>query len=233
MNVSEAPSVSNRSYNGVIFLGCAMGIIALAAVVRLGLVVSATPQRDWLSELPLLLSSPSPVEPATSERAETLQRFLRDAELVPARMARCRAEEATAQSSADCVAVITDGLDAKPASGELWLGRAVWLLQDGSDLPAVFQALSTSYKVARLEAWVASGRVTLGLRLYPLLPPELQQAVQEDLALVLDNNASGPLVDAYVNDPAMREAAAPALEKLPPSSLGEFLDLVRRKAQAM
>jgi hypothetical protein len=131
----------------------------------------------------------------------------------------------------DCLALIEDGLRTAPYSGELWLAKAAALLKARRVDNSLFEALRMSYRTSRKEGWVASGRVLLGLRLYPVLPPDLAKDVDGDLALVIQyDQFSGVLTTAYTAENSLRKAAQPALDRLSPAQLGKFVELVRWKA---
>src|SRR5947209_5684107 len=161
----------------VLFAGAVMGLIA---TLRLAAVVAATPARLWLVEYPRLVDLSAPPPQSVSERADALAQYLRDAALFSARAKAC-AHINDLPRVPPCLAVIDDALRASPSSGELWLFRARVVLQSsGLDEPFLF-ALRRSYQSAPREGWIAAERVVLGLRLYPLLPPDLQRRAESDL----------------------------------------------------
>jgi len=92
----------------------------------------------------------------------------------------------------------------------------------------MMNALRNSYRTAPVEGWVASERVVLGLRLFPALPPDLQDGVRSDLALVLrETGLSQPLVDAYAGDALLRSAASAPLHALPADAMQGFVRMVQ------
>ena len=206
-----------------------LAIIASAAsLVRLGAVLAATPRAAWLEEVPTLTSQPAS-DPEVAARAAWLARFIDDPAFVMARLPECQSLAASAADRARCVDIIDDGLRPLPASGELWLARAVALLQSGSFGDGPFDALRLSYRFAPKEGWIASSRVVTALRLYPLLPDDLKKDAVDDLNLILTYDFTQPLVDAYVGDPTLRNAAQDALQGLDAKRLGFFLYKIRQK----
>ncbi len=91
----------------------------------------------------------------------------------------------------------------------------------------MLDALRHSFVTMPREGWVASERVVLGMKLYPLLPADLQRHVQSDLRIVLASTPlATPLVEAYPADLALRRAAASALLAVPPELLDRFVTLI-------
>jgi hypothetical protein len=202
------------------------------AALRLGAVVSATPASLWLDPYPRLVDPASPVDDATRSRAEFLAGVLGDASLMRGAIDLC-IRGATASvgagetESARCLSIIDQALRSMPSSGELWLARARLLLVDGHDGEPVFEALRNSYRVSAREGWIAGGRVVLGLRIFPLLPPDLRERVKDDFRLVMTHpSLSAALVGAYAADPGLRQTAAPVLLGLPDDDVREFAELV-------
>lgn len=209
-------------------------LVGAVAVVRLGAMTASSPPASWLVEIPPVMGDSAFDDAAAARRASIVAAWVSDPATLAARFGQCRADLAAPlapQSMDYCIALIDGGLRMAPGSGELWLGKAVWLLQTKAPIGDVLQSLEASFRVAPREAWIAAGRVILGLRLYPLLTPELQQHVRDDLELVLKTNYYMPLVAAYIAEPTLRQAAAPALESLSEVRLALFLDQVRRANQ--
>ena len=127
-----------------------------------------------------------------------------------------------------CLAQINEALQASPSNGELWFFKASTLAAEGDFGEAMMNALRNSYRTAPVEGWIASERVILGLRLFPILPPDLQGGVRSDLELVLgEPRLSQPLVDAYAGDSTLRAPAAVPLHALPADAMQRFVRMVR------
>ena len=211
--------------------------ISLAATARLGVVVASTPSSLWLVEYPRLVDFSVPVSPSVEVRAEAVSRYVSDVELFHGRIDDCASVALHASADRDkgpgeqirrCLAAIDDALQANPASGELWLFKASVLMLSSEFGQPMQDALSHSYLTTPREGWIASERVVLGLRLYPLLPPSLQHNVLSDLGIVLSNaTLASPLVETYPRDLALRRAAAGALRMLPTDQLNTFVSLVK------
>ena len=215
----------------VLALAFAGLVVTAIATVRLGAVVAATPARLWLIEYPRLVDLAEPADESTRSLAEWLVRFLDDPDLLRARIGVC-AEIAGARGPntglESCLAVLDDALRANPSSGELWLFRASLLFYANELGPPIATALRYSYRTSPREGWLAAERILLGLRLYPLLPTDLQADVRSDLEMVMSNATFAlPLLETYPRDPALRRAAAEALRDLRPDLLNKFVDMVR------
>jgi hypothetical protein len=212
-------------------------LLGAMAALRLGAIVSATPASLWLDPYPRLVDPASPVDNATRSRAEFLAGVLGDASLMRSAIDLCiRGAHAAAgpdeSESVRCLSVIDQALRSMPSSGELWLAKARLLLVDGQDGEPVFDALRNSYRVSAREGWIAGGRVVLGLRIFPLLPPDLQERVKNDFRLVMTHpSLSAALVGAYAVDPGLRQTAAPALLELPAEEVRAFAELVHDRIE--
>jgi hypothetical protein len=207
--------------------------LALALCLRLGAVIAATPPRLWLSDYPGVDVSVPP-SPSTGRLADWLSGFVSDPALFQARAAACgylnqpQPELPPAATVAKCLAVVDDALRSNPASGGLWLFRAEVLLNSGESGDSLSAALRHSYEVSPREGWIAGERVLFGLRLYPVLRPDLQAHVVSDLILVLaDIRLAQPLIDAYPSDSLMRASGREALLALPPDLLERFVGWVK------
>lgn len=213
-------------------IGLSAGLVATA---RLGAVLAATPASVWLVEYPRLVDLSTPVAPTVRSRADYLAAYLDDPALFHARQAACvpaseNGANARGERGADCLTVIDDTLRSNPSSGELWLLKAQVLMSQTGVGDEIFEALRNSYRTTPREGWIAAERVLAGLRLYPLLPADLQQDVLSDLELVLsDYRLAQPLTQAYPTDLALRRAGGEALRALPPDLLTRFVELVEEQ----
>ena len=204
-------------------------ILAVVSVVRLFAVIAGTPQAQWLVEDPRLVDEQA-VDPEAEARAAAVSRFVSDARLDAAALAACASPERVRSpaTNAECLRQVDTTLRASPSSGELWLYRAQLLLETGNLGAAFTDSLRNSYRVAPREGWLAAGRVVLGLRVFPLLPAELQAEVHSDLDMVL---AYTPLmkllVGTYRTDVTFRQTAGAVIRGLPPAQIEEFVRCVR------
>lgn len=199
------------------------------ATFRLGAVVSATPASLWLDPYPRMSDPNADMDAGARERATFLAGLLGDASLLRGAIDMCLRTNGgpEGQGPQACVETIDRALRAVPSSGELWLQKArLLLLTDGVSEP-VFTALRESWRVAPREGWIAGARVVVGVRIYPSLPADLQQAVTNDILLVMQNPPlNAALVASYAADPAFRQIAAPVLAQLPPEVVHDFAELV-------
>jgi hypothetical protein len=227
----HTPRLSTSRALAIAWIGVGL-VVILGSAVRLALVVTATPRSIWLDEYPRLADPARVVAAATTQRADFLAGLINDPALVSARVGECTVISGPSGPDtgalAGCLAVIAAGQAGSPTSGELWTFRAAALAGSGNFGPDFRDALGNSYRVASREGWIAAGRVVLGMRLYPLLPAELQNDVVHDLHRILRYpELSQTLVDQYVVDPALREAGAQALRSLPADEIVEFVGRVR------
>ena len=222
------------------FVVLALAVVGISvgtlATLRLAAVVSGTPVNLWLESYPRLLGGKVQEATGWRSRAESLAPLLGDPALMRAQLETCLAYgesgSARAANSADCVKGIDNALQLAPFSGELWLEKARQLLLGGEFGEPVFETLRVAYRVAPREGWIASGRVVLGLRMFPLLPSDLQGRVKDDLGIVLANEQlSAPLVDAYAKDLTLRRAAAGAFVDLPAAQMAEFSEMVHDRLE--
>lgn len=123
------------------------------------------------------------------------------------------------------MALIDTALGADPSNGELWLYKVTSRLVRQRKLGSVsFDALRNSYFAAPIEGWIAAERVILGLRLYPVLPEDLQALVDRDLRLVLKSGQLAQrLIEAYASDSSLRAAATVPLRALPADLMSRFV----------
>lgn len=213
------------------------GVITSVATIRLAAVTATTPTNVWENEYSPLVDAAVKVDPARLNWARSLSSQISDAGLFRATEVVCfRAAPAQAASEAgkradqyaDCLLEIDHALQAAPSNGELWLFKATTLAADGEFGQSMMNALRNSYRTAPVEGWIASMRVVFGMRLFPALPPDLQEQVASDLQLVLNfPSLSKPLITAYTADSAMRVAAAALLRALPIGEMQRFVHLVR------
>lgn len=213
-------------------LGLAIGLVS---TFRLGAVVAAMPASQIFDE-PLRLVVPgATVGPGAARRAEAIAARIDDPALLRARLQVCRSpEDGGAIDRERCLRAIDDALTAAPVSGELWLFRAKMLAASGVPGEAFFQSLRNSFLTAPREGWIASERVMLELRLYPLLPQDLREQTRSDLLLVMGHgNLSRLLAETYAADLAMRNAGAEALRSLPADVLYDFVGMARNAAAAL
>lgn len=216
-------------------LGLAVGAIA---TVRLGMVVAATPTNFWFEAAPRLIELSEPANAGLESLAANVSKIVDDPALIRGRLADCRPPVGVEAANGDsrtlrnerCLAVVDTALRTSPALGELWLFKADRLLRAAQTGPAI-EALRNSYATASREGWIAGGRVVLGLKLYPLLPADIQENVVADLHLVLRYpELAEPIVEAYRKNGPLRRAALSALQKLPPDLLEMFVATVRPAA---
>jgi hypothetical protein len=210
--------------------------IVLLATGRLGAVIVATPDQLWLNEFPRLVSFSDAASPVVQSRAALVSQYLNDPALFYSSIDRCAsaqgsetrpANSAATDRTRDCLAAIDVALRANPSSGELWLLKATVLIRTGDLGADMIDALRGSYRTTPREGWIASERVLVGLRLYPLLPADIRNQVAADLRIVLTEAAlAQPLIDAYPRDLALRRAAKDALNTLPSDLLEKFVRLV-------
>lgn len=230
MNARREAVAQKRSF---VAFGLVCLFIGSVAVVRLAAVVAATPAARLLVDTPQLVDPALPVSERTRARADFLSHLVSDAKLAPAILAACTtspgategSEEASASPvPAACLDAIDGVLDAAPYSGELWLYRAAVLVSSGDVGPDAMTALRRSYLTTRREGWIASGRVVLGLRLYPLLPADLRQSVRGDLAIVAANPAlAAPVIAAYRTDVGLHRVVESTLGPLPALVLDDYV----------
>jgi hypothetical protein len=212
--------------------------VSVAAILRLGVLVAATPTSLWLDAHPRLVDFSEPPNALSEAVAETVSRLVEDPALIRSRLSDCRSDNgATGDSAGEralrsqrCLDLIDQALQTIPSSGELWLFRADRLLRAGqTDLAIV--SLRNSYATTAREGWIASGRVVVGLQIYPLLPADMQESVEADLRLVLHYPQFAELVaEAYKKNGALRRASASALQRLPSDLLDRFVATVRSAA---
>jgi hypothetical protein len=216
----------------VLSASVAAALVGLVTAVRLGAMVSITPESLWFVENPRLLNPSIEISESTKARAGALATLFRDPALFRARASGCFAASGAGESSAEeCTTAIDDALRAAPLSGELWLMKAIVSFRDAQDRASAFEALQKSYAASGKEGWLAVERVVFGLRLYPLLPDDLKALILEDLTLVLpDPTLSAPLIEAYARDATLRSSAATALELLPPPAVDDFIERVQQVA---
>ncbi len=221
---------------GLAAIGVVIGIVS---TLRLGAVVAATPRGELFDELLRLADPAVTVGQGAADLADALSARLNDPALFRARMAFCeQAAPALADAGPDaggaadptyqrCLDAIDDALRAGPSSGELWLYKAMVLAEASEVDEQTIAALRNSYRMSPREGWIATARSILGLRLYPLLPGDLQDDVRADLVMVMNNFTFAPtLAAAYAQDFSLRSAGAAALEMLPPDLLARFIRLV-------
>jgi hypothetical protein len=222
------------------FVVLALAVIGISvgalATLRLAAVVSGTPVSLWLESYPRLLGGELQEATGWQSRAKSLAPLLGDPALMRAQLESCLVAEepgSTQPANAiDCVKGIDNALQLAPFSGELWLERARRLLLAGEFGEPVFETLRIAYRVAPREGWIASGRVVLGLRMFPLLPSDLRGRVKDDLGIVLTNTQlSAPLVDAYAKDLTLRQAAEGAFAALPSAQMAEFSEMVHDRLE--
>jgi hypothetical protein len=207
----------------------ATAAIAVAAIIRIALVLSVTPTGYWLAELYALVQSDSPADPAKQQRATWLSKYLSDPALALTRLPGC-ADQGTPGKFDSCLEVVDAGLEALPASAELWLERARLLLASGRADSPFLTALRESYRNGSREGWVAGQRVVVALGAYRLLPEDLKQKVGEDLELVLASpSLSEPLVQAYIANPHFREIAKSAIGQISTIGQARFIESVMSK----
>lgn len=205
------------------------------ATFRLAAVVAATPSSQLFDEPLRLIEPDAATGPGALHRAEAIAERIRDPALFRARLEFCRApNDGTALDPERCIAAIDDALKAAPVSGELWLFKAQMLAAFGMIGESLFESLRNSHRTAPREGWVALARSMLELRLYPLLPPDLKEATQADLLLVMGHGyLSRLLAEAYAVDFPMRGAGAEALRDLPADVLYDFVGMVRNAAASV
>lgn len=210
-----------------ILVGTFIGALATA---RLAAVVAATPMAMWLVEFPRLIDPTRPVSPSTAKQASSLAWIIADPLLLPAQFATCVPTSVGALPSVNldhCLSVVNAALAANPASGEVWLHKAVMFANLGTFGPA-WSALRNACRTAPREGWIATERVIFGLRLYPALSDDLKLCIDRDLQLVLTwPLLAEPLARAYATDPLLRASAALPLRALPPEDISRFVNLVR------
>jgi hypothetical protein len=215
----------------VVAIGLVVGAFATA---RLGVVVAATP-RSLLFDETLRFADPAvPIEPGLAVRAEGIASRIADPGLFRARIGFCRPEADGSGSGVDyrrCLAGIDDALRAAPALGELWLFKATVRIHSGRFDDETLAALRNAYRTAPREGWIAAARTILGLRLYPVLPADLQARVGDDLVMVLGHpHLSKRVAEAYAADFTLRESGGAVIRDLPPDLLYTFVGLVRNAA---
>jgi hypothetical protein len=211
-------------------------MVAALATIRLAAIIWATPMAIWAEAYPPLFDPTVKVDPGTERWALWLSSRIADAGLIRATSSVClglaqgqggsvspqRADDPTA-----CLTEINKALLASPSNSELWFFKASMLAAEGEFDEAMMNALRNSYRTAPVEGWIASGRVILGLRLFPVLAPELQERVRSDLKLVLgEPPLSQPLVDAYSKDSTLRASAALPLRALSADEMQMFVSMV-------
>jgi hypothetical protein len=206
--------------------------VSVVALARLGVSVAATPRSQLMVE-PVRYIEPLVRANATEvSRADAAAALLDDAGLIRARIEHCRADDGGTVDQARCLAAVDDALRASPSSGELWLLRATLLAQFGAFERPFRVALRNSYAAAPLEGWIVVPRLGLELRLYPLLPPNLKEQAERDLASVLaDPYQAHAFASVYAHDPAMRNASKPAFDDMPPALVAKFAAFVRDAAE--
>lgn len=206
-------------------------LISTVAVARLASVVVASPRTIWLVDYPLFADPALSAEPAAVAASSTLSKWIADPALFRAAAPGCFDYQA-GEAVRACLEALDRALTAAPANGELWLVKATTMLNSGDFSPPAFEALRNSYRVARAEGWIASGRVLLALTLYESLPDDLRVLAQQDLKLVLRYpDLAAPLGAAYLSDALLRRSARPALETLTPSEMDTFLWVVGPERQ--
>lgn len=223
-----------RGRRAVLVMTLVCMALAAFSIVRLGISVSASPRSQLLVE-PVRYVSPSVrADAAAVTRADAAARILDDAGFIRARIEHCRAEEdGRAIDKATCLAVVDDALRASPSSGELWLLRASLLAQFGEFGDPLRIALRNSFAGAPLEGWIVTPRLDLELRLYPVLPPDLQEQARIDLGSVLaDTVQAHALAARYARDPTMRNAGKPAFDGMAPELVSRFVAFVRDAAES-
>jgi hypothetical protein len=227
---------ASRAHQLVLTAVAVGAILAAVATVRLAAVTWATPADVWAEEYPPLLDASVSVDPGTLRFAKAVSHRVSDAALVRALGAVCfpgaqGGDALIAGEQGDpaaCLAVIDEGLLAAPSNGELWFFKASTLAAEGEFGDPMMSALRNSFRTAPEEGWIAAGRVVLGLRLFPVLAPDLQEDVQADLRLVTSNSRLAKrLVDAYAGDGSLRAAAALPLRALPAEEMQRFVRMVR------
>jgi hypothetical protein len=227
----------SRSAQRLVLLLTAIGLsIGVLTTARLAAVVTATPTDRWFAQDARLVDPSLIVAPSMQGRADALAHIIPDASLFRGRLPICLAaiEGAPASDATllKCLDAIDQALGAAPASAELWLFKATMLLKSGNYGQETQAALRNSYETGPREGWIASGRVVLGLRIWAFLPSDLQDSVRGDLELVLDNNLTGSVAEAYATDLALRRAAVPALQALPNDMVDKFVSAVRSSLRA-
>ncbi len=208
---------------GLVLLGAGIGLIATA---RLALVVAGTPPATWLQEYVRLADPSAATDARLAARAASLSGVIPDPMLYPAQMAPCGSR---GEADPKCLAIIDAALKTAPASGDLWFYKAWTLMRNGDFSDKLLDALRNSYRVAPREGWIASGRVVLGMKIYPILPDDLQADARNDLALVVEaGQLAQPLASAYLADEALRNAAAEPIKALPAELIERFVRRVRQ-----
>jgi hypothetical protein len=206
--------------------------VSIVAVARLGVSVAATPRAVLMVEPVRYIEPDVRADPGEVARADAAAALLDDAGLIRARIEHCRGEDGKAVDRDRCLAAVEDALRASPASGELWLLRATLLAQFGDFTRPFRVALRNSYRAAPMEGWIVVPRLGLELRLYPLLPGNLQEQTRKDLAAVLaDPVQAHALAAVFAHDPAMRTAGKPAFDGMPPELVEKFAAFVRDAAE--
>lgn len=218
-------SAPGRLALGLILIGM---LTCLIATIRLGAVVAATPTSLWFVEYPRLVDLSVPVSADVKARADWAARYLGDPDLIRGKTASCGPETTESDGGASCLAALDAALLGNPAAGELWLLKANTLFRANQLGDALTTALRRSYEASPKEGWIAAERVLAGLRLYPLMPPDIQASTLSDLNIVLsDATLARPLIDAYPRDLALRRAAAGALRALPEALLNKFVSMAK------
>jgi hypothetical protein len=219
-----------RSY--VLVLLAAGLVIGFASTLRLGAVVAATPTSLLFDEPLRLIDPDAEIGWDARARADAISERIGDPGLVRARVRSCQPDGETGQIDFEaCLAAIEDGLAAGPASGELWLYKAMMMARSGEFGPGMADALRNAYRMAPHEGWIATPRVIFGLQLYPLLPDDVQEEVKADLVQIIgEGRLSHEVARAYALDPGVRDAGGAAVRSLPPDLLFRFTSITRQAA---
>jgi len=195
-------------------LGWLSIVVATALVVRLAVVVAATPSDLWLSEFEPVATNQRP--PSVDGWAAQAAEWVRDPAIARALIGDCVAQSVTpdAEIRERCMDAISYGLAALPASSELWLAQARLLANQGVLDEPFATALRNSYSTGTREGWIASERLPFALRRRAFLPNDLTDDIGGDVALILGNRSlAGPLIQAYIADPFLRDATWEVIEQ--------------------
>ena len=195
-------------------LGWLTIVVAAALLVRLAVVVAATPSDLWLTEFePIAITQRAPVADHWVEQAAE---WISDPAIARALTGDCVAQSVTPNPDirTRCMDAIDYGLAATPASSELWLAKARLLANQGVLDEKFAVALRNSYSTGTLEGWIASERLPFALRRRAFLPSDLADDIGGDVALVLSNRSlAGPLIQTYIADPFLRDTTWEIIEK--------------------
>ena len=217
------------SYRVFGWLAIAIGV---ALTARLVAVIAATPSDSWLVEYEPVTQSNQPA--ATGGWPVRVADWIGDAAIARALIGTCVSQSAApvAEIRERCMAAIDYGLAVTPASSELWLAKARLLSNQGILDEPFSEALRNSYATGAREGWIAAERLPFALRRREFLPDDLLDLIGGDVGLVLSSQSlAGPLTQAYIADPFLREQTWDVIERY--ATLDQQEDLLAWLQQAV